>query len=153
MKTKKITEGEVSSLGVSSLPTRPTAPSSLGGRGYTAEDMKAAFDRLPKLIVERFNSLLNDVEAVGKDSLAAAIKTNFGENHSLYDMLCDVKNGNFASYLQVGESSLYSQLAGIYERLCLIESRLDYVRCCCTSHQDDEVGAAQSEAYTKGEQV
>lgn len=128
MKTKKITEGEISSIGVSSLPTRPTAPSSLGGRGYTAEDMKAAFDRLPRLIIERFNSLLLDIESVGENSLAAAIRTGFNETHSLRDMFNDVKCGNFAAYLQVGELTLCDQLAAIYERLCLIESRLDDMR-------------------------
>lgn len=124
MKTKKITEAEALALGVSSLPTRPNAPSSKGGRGYTAEDLKAAFDRLPRLIIERFNSLLSDIEAIGEGSLAAEIKSGIGENHSLSDMFSDLENGNFASYLRVDGRSLYSTLAEINQRLCNLESDL-----------------------------
>ena len=47
---------------MSSLPTRPTAPSAFGGSGYTATEMKAAFDRLPLKIIERFNLLLSEIE-------------------------------------------------------------------------------------------
>ena len=79
MKAKKITEKEIKGLKVASLPTRPTAPASLGGKGYTAKEMKEAFDRLPTYIIERFNLLISDIEAVGEDSLAGAIKTDLME--------------------------------------------------------------------------
>ncbi len=53
-----ITEREMELMGVASLPTRPTAPREFGGKGYTPAELKAAFDRLPRLIAERFNNLL-----------------------------------------------------------------------------------------------
>ena len=62
MNTKKILDSEIESLKVSSLPTRPTAPTAFGGSGYTASEMKAAFDRLPLRIIEGFNSLLTEIE-------------------------------------------------------------------------------------------
>lgn len=63
MKTNKITDSEIESLKIASLPTRPTAPTAFGGKGYTATEMKAAFDRLPLRICEAFNSLIDDVES------------------------------------------------------------------------------------------
>ena len=62
MNTKKITDTEIASLKVSSLPTRPTAPNAFGGKGYTATEMKAAFDKLPLRIIEGFNSLIEEIE-------------------------------------------------------------------------------------------
>ena len=61
MTTNKITDSEIESLKVGSLPTRPTAPTAFGGRGYTATEMKAAFDKLPLKIIEEFNALIDDI--------------------------------------------------------------------------------------------
>ena len=44
MKATKITDNEISDKLISSLPSRPTAPASFGGRGFSANEMKAAFD-------------------------------------------------------------------------------------------------------------
>lgn len=62
MNTKKITDSEIEPLCVASLPTRPTAATAFGGKGYTATEMKAAFDKLPLRIVEGFNSLISEIE-------------------------------------------------------------------------------------------
>ena len=62
MNTKKILDSEIESLSVASLPTRPTAPTAFGGSGYTASEMKAAFDMLPLRIIEGFNSLITEIE-------------------------------------------------------------------------------------------
>ncbi|MBQ7314885.1 MAG: hypothetical protein IJW83_02640 [Clostridia bacterium] len=59
--TTKILPSEIADIKIASLPTRPTAPTSFGGKGYTASDMKAAFDRLPLFIIERLNALIDDV--------------------------------------------------------------------------------------------
>ena len=61
MKSKKITDTDIKDLKVASLPSRPTAPAANGGAGYTANQMKAAFDRLPLFIIERLNELIDDV--------------------------------------------------------------------------------------------
>ena len=80
MTAKKILEGEIENLKISSLPTRPTAPIAFGGKGYTTKEMKEAFDRLPLLVIERYNSLLNDIS---DGSLAEEISVH-GTTLSLY---------------------------------------------------------------------
>ena len=60
MKAKKLTEAEMTPLRIASLPTRPTANSSFGSKGYTSTEMKEAFDLLPNLIAERLNALIED---------------------------------------------------------------------------------------------
>lgn len=107
---------------VSSLPSRPSAPTAFGGRGYTASEVKEAFDRLPLYIVEKFNSLIDDVRAVGDSSLAAAMPTGYGDGHTLANLLEDVKNGNLAAYLTVGEQSLAMRLAELEARLDALEA-------------------------------
>lgn len=61
MKTTRLTEAEMTPLRISSLPTRPTAHSSFGGKGYSSQEMKEAFDLLPNLIAERLNQLIDDI--------------------------------------------------------------------------------------------
>ncbi|MBR5139611.1 MAG: hypothetical protein IKV16_01025 [Clostridia bacterium] len=63
MVTKKILDSEIESLKVASLPTRPTAPTAFGGKGYTSAEMKAAFDKLPLRIIEEFNTLVGEIES------------------------------------------------------------------------------------------
>lgn len=125
MNTKKITQSEIKDLLVSSLPTRPTAPLSFGGRGYTASDMKAAFDKLPLYIIEKFNALLSDVEATDDGSLAASIPTGIGDGHSLSDLFSDVTGGGFADYLSVNGETLGGICKRLDEAIALIEQRLN----------------------------
>lgn len=123
MKATKILESEIKEIKISSLPTRPTAPASAGGRGYSSEQMKAAFDLLPLFIIERFNLLIEDIGRVGKDSLAAEIKTGISECQSLNDLFLDIQNGNMLSYLNAGDCSLAMLLADIQERLTRLEEK------------------------------
>lgn len=124
MNTKPITESEYASLRISALPSRPTASSAFGGKGYTASQLKEAFDRLPLLLIERFNSLLEDLEGTGKGSLVSTIPTGLESNHTLAQFFEDVKNGMLATYLSVeGEalSAVIAELQGSLEkaeRLC-----------------------------------
>lgn len=115
MNSKKITDEEISGLTVSSLPTRPTAPTAFGGAGYTSSEIKAAFDRLPLLLVDRYNSLIDDAESYGEGSLASSIPTGISETHTLSDLFCDIESGALARYMTIGGGTLYSVL----ERLCL----------------------------------
>ena len=108
MNATRITSEEIAALSVASLPTRPTSPAAFGGGGYTSAEMKSAFDRLPILIAERYNSLLEDAEALGEGSLAASIPTGIAEGHTLSDLFSDLENGNLATHLKVGDESLYS---------------------------------------------
>ena len=117
MRTKPILESEYASLRISALPSRPTASSAFGGKGYTASQLKEAFDQLPKLLVERFNALLEDIERTGEDSLAQSIPTGLENDHTLSQLFDDVQSGTLATYLQVGDQSLFDQLTEIKSRL------------------------------------
>lgn len=99
MTLKIIKDTDVEALKVSSLPSRPTAPKSFGGAGYTAKEMKAAFDRLPLYIIERLNEI---IEAVGdEDGIIADMPSGIREGHTLKQLIEDVTNGNLSSYLNV----------------------------------------------------
>ena len=111
MTATKITAEEIEDLKVSSLPTHPTAPTAYGGKGYTAREMKEAFDKLPLFIIERFNALINDVKREGDGSLASSMPSGIRSNHTLADLLSDIKSGGLAAYLAVGNSSLEAKLA------------------------------------------
>ena len=115
MNATRITDEEITALSVASLPTRPTSPAAFGGGGYTAKEMKAAFDRLPLLLAKRYNSLLEDAEALGEGSLAASIPTGIAEGHTLSDLFADVENGNLATHLTVGDESLSSVINRLLE--------------------------------------
>lgn len=123
MKATKITNDEITDRCVACLPTRPTAPDSIGGRGYTASQMKSAFDRLPLHVIDRFNLLLEDIKAVGEDSLASEIKTGLGDGHSLTDLFSEIGNGDILARIPVGDTNLLLLLLGISERLSVLEER------------------------------
>ena len=77
MKAKKIENQDIKDILIASLPTRPTAPRELGGKGYGASEMKEAFDKLPLYIVERYNSLLeaSDGDTIKAEYVSAADPT------------------------------------------------------------------------------
>ena len=117
MTTKPILESEYESLRVSSLPSRPTASSAFGGRGYTAAQLKEAFDQLPLLLVERFNALIDDIGKTGADSLADCIPTGLENEHTLAQFFDDVQSGTLATYLQVDDQSLFDRLNEIKNQM------------------------------------
>lgn len=117
MNTKPILESEYAPLRISSLPSRPTASSAFGGRGYTATQLKEAFDRLPMLLIERFNSLLADIGRQGTGSLADSILTGLESGHTLARFFEDVRSGTLSTYLSVGDQSLFKRLTEMAETL------------------------------------
>ena len=116
MHSGKITNEQIKDLKVSSLPTRPTSNYLYGGEGYSAEEMKAAFDRLPLYIIDAFNKLIEDIGRQGEDSIAATIPTGLAEGHTLYHLFKDIENGSFASYIKIGGIPLPTVLANLSER-------------------------------------
>ncbi len=106
MLSSKIKESEVTPLTVASLPTRPTAPTALGGKGYNAVQMKEAFDRLPLFIIERFNQLYEDITAEKEESIANLIDTGIKDGHNLRKLFDDILSGELASYMTVFNTSL-----------------------------------------------
>jgi hypothetical protein len=71
MRTRKITEGDIADKKVASLPTRPTAPTAFGGKGYTPTELKEAFDKLALHVIERFNELIDDITGAPEDNVRA----------------------------------------------------------------------------------
>ena len=125
MKAKKIYNSDIADILISSLPSRPTAPRELGGRGYGAAEMKAAFDQLPLCIIEHYNALLSDVESFGENSMAAAVPTGIKDAHTLHDLFEDIRTGELATYFGILGKSLLSHLISIYAELDLLRSKLD----------------------------
>ena len=124
MKTTAITSAEYEGLKISALPTNPTADKQYGGYGYSASEMKAAFDALPLLILERLNSLIADITAAPDKSVAGAIKTGIRSSHTLADLFTDVTDGSLASYLKVGTTDLLTAVNEIRAELDEIRSML-----------------------------
>ena len=99
MKTTKITDGDINDKKIASLPTRPTAPKAFGGRGYTANELKAAFDLLPLFLVDKFNTLISDISGEGGESIADVLPTDIKDSHTLGELFRDIKSGEFITYL------------------------------------------------------
>ena len=125
MKAKKIYNSDIADILIASLPTRPTASREHGGMGYGARDMKEAFDKLPLKIIEHFNALLSDVEALGDNSLAAAIPTGIKDEHTLHTLFEDIRTGELAAYFSILGKSLLSHLISIYSELDRINTMLE----------------------------
>lgn len=125
MTTKRITEEEIKELSVSSLPTRPTAPKAFGGRGYTSSDMKEAFDRLPHLLCERFNALIEDIFSTDPESLSFSIPTGIFEEHTLGNLFAEITSGEAAAYFKVGELSLAEKILDLEERIAHLENQVN----------------------------
>lgn len=124
MNTQKILDSEIHDLKIASLPKRPTAKRAYGGEGYTSQEMKAAFDRLPMFLVERINSLIDDIESEGEGKISESIKTGLYELHTLADFFADVKNGSLASYLTVGDTTLIERLARLDAEIAELKAGL-----------------------------
>ena len=124
MITQKINENDVKSLRISSLPTRPTTPSALGGKGYSPKDMKEAFDKLSLHIIEHFNSLIDDIKADPESSVSATMKTGIRENHTLSKLFGDITSGELAGYMTVFGESLVSYLGKMREDIDRLKSEV-----------------------------
>ena len=125
MNTKKILESEVENLKISSLPNRPTASKSYGGGGLSAQEVKAAFDSLPLFVAERLNSLIGDIESAGEGKIGESIKTGLDTGHCLSDFFADVKNGNLASYMAIGDGTLVEKIHEISADIDAIKAKLN----------------------------
>ena len=117
MKATRILNSEIENMKVSSLPTHPVKESVYHDKSYSSSEVKAAFDKLPLLIIERFNALLDDIEAESGSSISTAIQTGIESDHTLSQLFADVKNGNMSAYLSVGEKSLATELYEIKEAI------------------------------------
>lgn len=93
-----ITENEITPRLVASMPTRPTAPVAFGGKGYTAKDMKDAFDALSLLIIERFNALILDIR---EGRICEAVPTGLEGLSTLAELISGIESGALAGKNQI----------------------------------------------------
>ena len=124
MTTTKILTSEINASSVAALPDRPCADKEDGGSGFTAQEMKAAFDKLPLLAIERINSLIDDITKEGEGKIGDSIKTGVRQGHTLDDFFLDLMNGSLASYLAVGNVSLAEKIAQLEGEIADIKSKL-----------------------------
>ncbi len=113
MTATKLSDSLININSVSSLPTHPTAPKAFGGLGYSSVDVKAAFDRLPRLICTRFNALLDDIASSGETSLAAAMPTGITSSHMLSDLFTNIRDGSILSYIPFEGGTVASYLTAL----------------------------------------
>ena len=125
MKAKKIQNSDIEHILISSLPTHPTAPRSLGGRGYSASEMKEAFDRLPLYIIEHYTALIGDVHSFGENSLASAVPSGIKDGHTLHNLFEDIKSGELAAYFGILGKSLLSHLITIYAEIDALKNKIE----------------------------
>ncbi len=112
---KEITESELSANGVSALPTRPNAAREFGGRGYTPAQLKAAFDRLPRLVATRYNELVRQIEE-GELSESLSVEVE-GGCKSLQDAVTE---------LYSDMSDVKTDLVGCATKAALAKSAVEY---------------------------
>ena len=120
--TKKITESEAAPLRIASLPTRPTAPTAFGGKGYTSVEMKEAFDKLPNLITERLNSLIDDIESGRVAESIPVLGTD--KLSTLADLMHGIESGELAGAINVLGSSLTATVARLQSDVALLKERM-----------------------------
>ena len=138
MKAKTILYDEIADIRVSSLPTHPTAPKTHGGMGYSSRDMKAAFDKLPLYIIERYNALIEDISDIGEDSISASIPTGIRSRHTLADLFDDIKSGELATYFTVFGESMVSHLIGIKNDIDSLKIKVDSLEKLITGDASNE---------------
>ncbi|MBE6536723.1 MAG: hypothetical protein E7673_02095 [Ruminococcaceae bacterium] len=135
MNTTKILDSEINDLKIASLPSRPTAPTAFGGRGYTSSEMKAAFDKLSLFIIKRFNMLLDDISSEGEGSLAAEIPTGISSGHTLEKLFSDITSGELPLYFSMGDETLLEMKERLSHENDSVEKRLSF----CLLHIDDRI--------------
>ena len=128
MKAKEILNSDISDMRIASLPTRPTAPRHLGGKGYGATEMKEAFDKLPLYIIEKYNELISDVHRYGEDSLASAIPSGIKSGHTLHSLFEDVQTGELATYFSFLGKSLLAHIISLYGEIDMLKAELIAIR-------------------------
>lgn len=113
MKAKTILTTETDGLKISSLPSRPTAPKAFGGGGLSSSQMRAAFDALPLLIIERYNNLLSDIES---GELAASLVVDATDGTTLKELSKLVKN-------DTASLALAQEIEELKERIAYLEDK------------------------------
>lgn len=118
MKSRKIVTSETEPLLISSLPPRPNQKEWMGGVGYSSAELRAAFDKLPLLLVGRYNDLIDDITS---GDICQLLSTNSAESQTLSEFLEETRNGVWASKFQLDGLSLRAVIQSILARLDALE--------------------------------
>ena len=118
MKSKKILITETEPLLISSLPARPNQDIASGGKSYSSAELRAAFDKLPLLLVGRYNDLLSDMES---GDILELISIDGDGDRSLKTFFEDLLSGVWAGYATVDGAPLHNIIKDITRRLSAIE--------------------------------
>lgn len=123
MALNKISAEQVYANSVERLANRPTAASRYGRGGLTAEQLKAAYDKLPKMAIEKINEIIDvlnsgalpDSPSSSADPLEAItpIQNTDGSYKTLGEVLLDMIDGDLAEYLKLNgltEDNLQAEL-------------------------------------------
>lgn len=108
---KKITETEIKKCSVKdNMPDRPSSSGVYGCARMSPSDVKAAFDKLPRLIIDYYNALADAVQKISddislSDSQALRLHTGIEPEHTLKDLFGDITDGNFSGYLTLDENT------------------------------------------------
>ena len=100
---KPIEQKQIDENSVSKLSTRPNAPSAMGGNGLNAAELRARFDALAILAIDKINELLAYLngdelkDGTTPDSFASLIKFtgDDGVEYTLEEILDALQNGGF----------------------------------------------------------
>lgn len=123
MAIQRIDADSVYKNSVERLSNRPTAASRVGQGGLTPDKLKAAYDALAKLAIEKVNEVINAINAApSEESIAGLMMTPIptgeldGEYKTLYEVLTDLIDGDLAGYLKLNglwDDDLYGELEAI----------------------------------------
>ena len=119
---ERIKKETIEALGVSSLPTSPTSSGPMGG--YSAEEMKLAFDRLAIHVIEQYNLLIDAIHSDTSSSILGEIPTGIWDGQTLRDLMNDLTGGEFAVYMKVGNRSVLEEIQSLSHRIGALEERL-----------------------------
>lgn len=99
---KKITDEEFNNSSISSLATRPNAPTNFGVGGLTSSDLRKRFDGLPALLKEKINTI---IDAFGSGAAANELYVTLaGKNCTLADLVGMISTGELAWRIKASAS-------------------------------------------------
>lgn len=105
MALEKITADQIYQNSMERVANRPTAASRFGTGGLTPAELKARYDKLPKLAIEKINELITliisdaDEECIIKFIMTPIPGDDDSTTKTLYQVLADILTGDFAEYL------------------------------------------------------
>ena len=115
---KIISDSEIAQNSVSSLPTRPNAPTSMGGAGLSSPALRARFDALAMLAINKINAILKSLNGEEDATpfakyIQTTLENGEGGTYTLYDVLEWLQSNDFAEKIILSEDGEYT-LAQFY---------------------------------------